>query len=95
MSIQIELPPEVEARLYEQAARQGQAAAEYIRHVVERELMRQALLALKDRRAPRSLADLKARLPSPPGTSWLEQVRGQWPGDETDEELYEALEKMS
>jgi hypothetical protein len=95
MSIRIELSPEVEARLHEQAALQGQPATEYVQQLVERELMRLALLALKDRRAPRALGDLKPRIPSPPGTSWLEQIRGQWPGDETDEEVFEALEKMS
>ena len=69
MSIQIDLPPDVEARLHEQAARQGQAAADFVRRVIERELTQQALLALKDRKPPQSLADLQARMPSPPGTS--------------------------
>jgi hypothetical protein len=95
MSIQIELSPEAEVRLTEQAATQGQAAAEYVQQMLERELMRQALVALKDRQAPKSLSDLKPRIPSPPGTSWLEQVRGQWPGDETDEEVFEALGRLS
>jgi hypothetical protein len=95
MTLQIDLPPDVETRLHEQAAREGQATDEYVRKVIERALTQQALLALKDRTPPQTLADLKARVPSPPGTSWLAQVRGQWPGDETDEMIFEALETMS
>jgi uncharacterized protein (DUF433 family) len=33
--------------------------------------------------------------PAPPGSNWLEQIRGQWPGDETDEEIEKALEELS
>jgi hypothetical protein len=95
MTIQIEFPPDVEARLREEAERRGQDAAAYVRQVVERELVQQALLALKDRKRPHSLADLKPRIPTPPGTSWLEAIRGQWPGNESDEEINRALEEMS
>ena len=95
MSIQIDFPPEVEARLREEAARQGQEATEYVRQVVERELMLQALRALKDRQVPQTLADLKPKVPPPPGKSWLEGIVGQWPGDESDEEIERVLREMS
>jgi hypothetical protein len=95
MTIQIEFPPDVEARLREEAERHGQDAAAYVRQVVERELMQQALLALKDRKHPQSLDELKPRIPSPPGTSWLANVVGKWPGNESDEEIDKALEEMS
>ena len=95
MTLQIEFPPDVEARLREEAARLGQDTAEYIRHVVERELMQQSLMALKLRKRPQSLDELQPRVASPPGTSWLAQVVGQWPGDESDEEINKALEEMS
>ena len=51
--------------------------------------------ALKNRERPRSVEELKPRIPSPPGTTWLAQVWGQWPGDESDEEIFKALEEMS
>lgn len=44
---------------------------------------------------PRSLEDLKPRTAAPPGTNRMERVFGHWPGDETEEELLAALEKMS
>jgi hypothetical protein len=44
---------------------------------------------------PRSLEDLKPRTAVPPGTNRMERVFGHWPGDETEEELLAALEKMS
>jgi hypothetical protein len=78
----------LEAQLHEHAARQGQAVAAYVRQIVERELGAQGLRALKDRTPPQAVADLKARTPSPPGTSWLAHVQGQWPGDESDEEIF-------
>jgi hypothetical protein len=95
MTIQVDFPPDVEARLREEAARRGQDTAEFVRQVVERELMQQALLALRDRKRPQSLDELKPRIPSPSGTSWLAQVVGQWPGDESDEEISKALEELS
>ena len=36
----------------------------------------------------------KAR-PLPPGKTLDDVVCGQWPGDETDEQIYEALEELS
>jgi hypothetical protein len=42
---------------------------------------------------PRTLADLE---PDPPitGAEWMKRVFGQWPGDETTEELLAALKAM-
>jgi hypothetical protein len=95
MTIDIDLPPHMEERLQEEASREGQEAGEYVRTLVERHLTLTALEALKHRKPPQSLADLKPRIPRPPGKSWLEGVVGQWPGDESDEEIYKALEEMS
>jgi hypothetical protein len=95
MTIQLDLPPKMEARLQEEAARQGQDAADYVKALVKRQLVLRELEALKDRKPPQSLADLKPRIPTPPGTTWIESIRGQWPGDETDEEINRALEEMS
>jgi hypothetical protein len=95
MSIEIDLPPEWEARLREEAARHGQEAPDYASDLVKRQLVLRELEALKERKPPQSLADLQPRIPAPPGTTWLESLRGQWPGDETDEEIDRALDELS
>jgi hypothetical protein len=33
--------------------------------------------------------------PLPPGKTWIDVIWGQWPGDETDEEINAALEELS
>ncbi len=33
--------------------------------------------------------------PLPEGTTLADVVEGQWPGDETDEQIFEALERLS
>jgi hypothetical protein len=43
---------------------------------------------------PRSLADLQPRVLPQAGTNGMAQVFGQWPGDETDEELLAALKEL-
>jgi hypothetical protein len=50
----------------------------------EREQARQRLLEVS--RPPR---------PLPEGKTFLDVVCGQWPGDETDEQVFEALRKLS
>ena len=39
-------------------------------------------------------ADLKPRIPPPPGTNGMQLVFGHWPGDETDEEIEAALKAI-
>jgi hypothetical protein len=95
MTIQIDFPPELESRLREEAARQGQDAAEYVKALVEQHLVVSALAALKHRKPPQTVEEIQPRIPSPPGTSWLAQVVGQWPGEESDEEIDEALSRIS
>lgn len=54
-------------------------------------------------RAPTEVAATRARLfaameppaPLPPGQTLEEVVSGQWPGEETDEEIRRALEQLS
>lgn len=58
-------------------------------------MRRQSLQALRDRQPPRSLADLQPRIPPPTGSNGLDQVLGQWPGDETDEEIQAVLDEIS
>ena len=44
---------------------------------------------------PAWLADIKPRNPPTDGTNGLHRVIGAWPGDETDEEIQEMLERLS
>jgi len=61
-----------------------------------------AIAALTNR-TPEQIAAIQARIiatyqprnPPAPGTSGMERVYGQWPGDETDEEINRALEELS
>lgn len=93
MALQIDLSGEMEARLREEASRQGQDASEYVQQFVRRQFVLRDLEALKDRKLPQSLADLKPRVP-PPGENWQEGVVSQWPGDESDEEIERLLQEM-
>ena len=45
--------------------------------------------------SPCTLSELRPRNPLPPGESGFGRIFGQWPGDETDEEIVAALEEMS
>ncbi|HEX5084026.1 MAG TPA: hypothetical protein VFY40_18410 [Blastocatellia bacterium] len=54
-------------------------------------------------RTPEEIEETRARifqemvspLPLPPGKTLADILYGQWPGDETDEEVLAALEKLS
>jgi hypothetical protein len=95
MAIVIDLPAEVEERLREEAAKHGQETADYVKALVEQQVRLQALDALRDRQRPRSLADLKPRIPPPPGSNGFAEIIGKWPGDETDEVIQAALDELS
>ena len=95
MTIQLDLPPSLEDLLREEAARQDQEPGEYVREVLRRELVLPELERHRKRKRPTSLDEVQPKVPPPPGKSWLDGVAGQWPGDETDEEIYRALEELS
>jgi hypothetical protein len=95
MTINLDLAPETAAQLREAAAEAGLELSDYARTILEQQARLQALQALRDQRQPHSLADLKPRVPPPPGTTGMAMAIGQWPGDETDEEIEAALEELS
>jgi hypothetical protein len=95
MTITIELPSAVEEILREEAANSGQAVGEYVSGLAQELLFVQAIRALSERNRSQSLEDLKPRIPPPPGSNGLALLIGQWPGDETDEQIHAALEKLS
>ena len=49
---------------------------------------------VNDYREPQSLEELKPRVKLPPGVTAMQFIRGQWPGDETEEELLATLKTM-
>ncbi len=82
----VTLTPEMEQALRDEAARQNKTPEQ---------LAMEALLAgLRNRRVPQSLDELKPRIAPPPGKTAMEMVYGQWPGDETEEELLAALKAL-
>jgi hypothetical protein len=95
MTITLDLPLEVAEQLRTEAARCGQDTSDYLKSLLESHVRLQALRELKARKPPSSLADLKPRTPPPPGSNGMDQVIGQWPGEETDEEIRAALDEIS
>ena len=90
MTVTLELTPELEAALKEEAERQGLTP-----EGLSDQVAMQALIAgLKHRRIPQSLDEIKPRRLPPPGKTVWDMIVGQWPGDETDEELQAALKAM-
>ena len=91
MTLTLELPKADEAAWKEEAERLGLTPEGLVRQAV----MDRLLAALKNRRVPQSLDELQPRRQPPPGKTAMVMVRGQWPGDETDEEIRKALEELS
>jgi hypothetical protein len=90
MTITLEVTPEMEQELEDEASRRNQTLEE----LTKQALMRTLIEGLKERPIPQSLAELKPRRLPPPGKTAMEMVIGQWPGDETEEELLAALKAM-
>jgi len=93
MTLTIELPETDEAAWNAEAAKLGVTPEELFREAAAEKMM--ALIAgLKDRRIPQTLDELRPRRLPPPGKTAMQMIVGQWPGDETDEELQAALKAM-
>lgn len=90
MTITLDLKPEEEQELREEAGRQGATLDDF----AQQALMEKLIAGLKNRRIPQSLDEIKPRRLPPPGKTAMEMIVGQWPGDETDEELLAALKAM-
>ncbi|MDQ2799396.1 MAG: hypothetical protein M3Y13_07110 [Armatimonadota bacterium] len=91
MTITLDLKPEEERGLREEAARQGTTLDEF----AQQALMDKMISDLKNQRIPQSLNELRPRTPLPPGKTIKDMLPIEpWPGDETDEELQAALKAM-
>lgn len=90
MTITLELTPGMEAALKEEAERRGLTTDE----LTEQAVMEALIAGLKDRPIPQSVDEIKPHRLPPPGKTALDMIVGQWPGEETDEELQAALKAM-
>ena len=91
MTVTLELTPELEAALKEEAARQGVTPD----GLSDQAAMRALLAGLKGRRVPQSLDELQPRRLPPPGKTAMQMVYRQLPADEPEEEVRNALEELS
>ncbi len=90
MTITLELPQELEASFVEEAERRGLTPE----GLTEQAVIGTLIAGLKNRPVPQSLDEIKPRRLPPPGKTALDMIVGQWPGEETDEELQAALKAM-
>ena len=91
MTVTLNLPREMEFELKEEATRQGLT----LEGLTQQALIEKLIAGLKNRHIPQSLDEIKPRRLPPPGKTAMEMIVGQWPGDETDEEIQKALEDLS
>jgi hypothetical protein len=110
-SVLVQLTPEIEKRLRQQANGRGESLETYLRFLVEKEAggasevadnLTQGLIWLTKRGAEEIQAAQQRILQSSPpprelpaGKTLIDMVEGKWPGSETDAEIREALDRMS
>lgn len=92
MTITIDLEPEAEARLRQEAIRHGQDAEQFVKGLLEPQL---AYLLSRPAEPPAWVGELKPRNPAYADKNGFADIIGKWPGDESDEVVAAALEKMS
>ena len=92
MTITLDLPPEAEARLQQEAARHGQGANEFVTGLLEQQV---SFLLSRPTEPPAWVADLKPRDPAYADKNGFADIVGKWPGDESDAVVAAALEKLS
>ncbi|MFO0847164.1 MAG: hypothetical protein U0871_01205 [Gemmataceae bacterium] len=109
-SITVTLQTDTEQRLRAKAAAEGQTIETYLAGLADREAedgggpdpLAEATKQLSSRTPEEVLAARERILvgarrgrPLPPGKTVFDMVEGTWPGDETDEEIRQALEEIS
>ncbi|MBV9849766.1 MAG: hypothetical protein JO250_08860 [Armatimonadetes bacterium] len=92
MTITIDLAPEAEARLQQEAIRNGQDTQEFVKGLLEQQV---SFLLSRPAEPPAWLAELKPRDPAYADRNGFADIVGKWPGDESDAVVQAALEKMS
>lgn len=102
----IELTDEGEARVRATAARAGLSVGDWLQKLADKEAgtdpAEEALRAFLNRTPEQIAAAREAVMrtairgrPLPEGKTLEDVVVGMWPGDETDEEIFAALERLS
>ncbi len=91
MTVTLELTPELEAALREEAERQGVTPE----GLPAQAAMQVLIAGLKHWHIPQSLDEIKPRRLPPPGKTAMQMVYRQLPADESDEEVRNALEELS
>jgi len=91
MTVTLDLKPEEERELREAAEQQGTTPDGFMRQALTEKMIAE----LRNRRVPQSLDEIKPRRLPPPGKTAMEMVYGQLETDETDEEIFRALEELS
>lgn len=109
-TVTVKLQTDTERRLREQATAEGQTLETYLADMADRaadggqqpDTLAEAMRRLTTRTPDEVLADRNAVLatarrgrPLPAGKTLFDVVEGTWPGDESDEEIRQALEKLS
>lgn len=109
-TIEILLPTEIVERARERATRTGRSLDAYLADLVRHDVIPNdsddALSAAIKRMTSRTPAEIQAdreavlktsrkARPLPEGKTLFDVVEGTWPGEETDEEIREMLEKLS
>ena len=91
MTMTLELTPELEREVREEAARQGLTPE----GLAAQALMQSLIAGLKDRPIPQSVDEIKPRRLPPPGKTAMQMVYQQIPADEPDEIIRKVLEELS
>jgi hypothetical protein len=101
MSVTIDLSPDLERRLAQQAARHGQTPADYARAAIEEKLAtagsageggsENPLYSGLPRRDPAELADLARQQGAPVAVRFEDLLGDFWPEDESTDEVLETL----
>jgi len=97
MTLTIDLPTELQQRLEEEAARHGQAPAEFVRTAIEEKLAadaddrHQRLYIGLPRRDTQELVELARQQGAPIAVRFEDLLGDFWPEDETADEFIETL----
>lgn len=92
-TVRLELTADTEIKLREKAKTAGLPLEVYLQELAERLTSRTPEQVLADR--DRVLRTARRGRPLPEGKTLADVVAGTWPGDESDEEIREILEKLS
>jgi hypothetical protein len=92
MTVTIDLEPAEEERLQQEALRYGQDAQGFLKGMLQEQV---SYLLSRPTEPSAWVAELKPRDPAYADKNAYGEIRGKWPGDESDAVVEAALEKVS